>query len=223
MKKVFRNQGKMKKKQIRKKAIKAKVLDDDFIERLISEDRSYWNAILKNALFGVYVIDEGKFLYVNRAMAKIFGYEPRELVSKLGPLDLTDPEDHLLVKKHTKRRLKGEEKKSRYIFRGICKNGRIIFCEVLGGIFKYKGRNLVVGTIQDITDRKRTEKELRHRYEFENLITTISTRFIHIETDKIDREITRVLKKIGEFAGIDRSYVFLFHDDRKIILKVIEV
>lgn len=48
---------------------------------------------------------------------------------------------------------------------------------------------------------------------FEKLITTISSNFINLTIDRIDDCINNALAMIGEFAGVDRSYIFLFYDN----------
>jgi len=61
--------------------------------------------------------------------------------------------------------------------------------------------------------RRTTEAELRHRLEFEAIVTAISTEFINLAATQIDDGINRALKTIGEFIEADRSYVFQFRDD----------
>ncbi len=58
-------------------------------------------------------------------------------------------------------------------------------------------------------DRAHSEETLRYRLAFEELITTTSTRFVGIASDYIDPELDRSLRTIGEFADVDRSYIFL--------------
>ena len=65
------------------------------------------------------------------------------------------------------------------------------------------------GTIHDITELKHAEELLRRRYEFERVVSEISTRMISLPTDQIDREIERVLEEICRFAHTDASHVFL--------------
>ena len=72
---------------------------------------------------------------------------------------------------------------------------------------------LLVRTIRYAIERKRAEEALRYRLEFEELIATISTHFINISLDQMDRGINRALKAIGEFAGVDRSYLVRFDGD----------
>ena len=66
---------------------------------------------------------------------------------------------------------------------------------------------------QEIIERERIEEELRFRVDFEKLITNISADFINLAANQIDNGINKALQTIGEFAGVDRSYVFLLTED----------
>lgn len=58
--------------------------------------------------------------------------------------------------------------------------------------------------------------ELSHKHQvaFGNLITRISTNFINLSPQEIDAGIDRALRDVGRFMEVDRSYVFLFSDDK---------
>jgi PAS domain S-box-containing protein len=71
----------------------------------------------------------------------------------------------------------------------------------------------VLGTYEDITERKLTEQALRDRLGFEALISAISTRFIDLRPEEIDAGVQEALQQIGQFTAVDRSYVFLLRDD----------
>jgi len=74
----------------------------------------------------------------------------------------------------------------------------------------------VVGTLssgEDITERRRTEEALQHRVELEQVVASISTQFIKRPLGEMDQVIDDALRRIGEFGGVDRSYVFLFCED----------
>src|SRR5262249_47930109 len=70
----------------------------------------------------------------------------------------------------------------------------------------------IVTTCEDISERRVTEEAIQFRFRFEKLITSISSRFINLVAGEIDNEINRALRLIGEFDGVDRSYVFQFYD-----------
>lgn len=65
---------------------------------------------------------------------------------------------------------------------------------------------------QDLA-RDEVVQALRDRVEFEKLVATLSAQFINLAPDGLDSGIDRALESIGTFAGVDRSYVFLFSPD----------
>ncbi|HEO65519.1 MAG TPA: PAS domain S-box protein, partial [Spirochaetes bacterium] len=66
----------------------------------------------------------------------------------------------------------------------------------------------------DITERKKAERHLLHRLELEDIITSISTRFIKLSVDEIDDAIYQALKDISLFAKVDQCAIYLFNDDQ---------
>ena len=108
---------------------------------------------LESSLAGVYLIQDNLFRYVNRAFAEIFGWEVREIVDKLGPLELTAPEDRDLVLENVRKRVEGETSELRYSFRGLRKDGKRLHIEVLGSSVKYRNRPAIIGTLIDNTEK----------------------------------------------------------------------
>ncbi|OGW79766.1 MAG: hypothetical protein A3G33_01830 [Omnitrophica bacterium RIFCSPLOWO2_12_FULL_44_17] len=72
-----------------------------------------------------------------------------------------------------------------------------------------------IGSCIDITELKQSEKELKYRLEFEKLIASISTHFINLKSDEIEKGLNLALQIIGEFTGVDRSYIFQFSENRE--------
>lgn len=69
------------------------------------------------------------------------------------------------------------------------------------------------GAAQDITERKHAEDMLHYQRAFEQLVATISKDFLNRAPEEIDQGVLRALHMVGEFSRVDRSYVFLFHED----------
>ena len=116
--------------------------------------------LTESSLGGVYLIQDNLFRYVNQAFALMFGYEVEEIVDKIGPLDLTAPEDRELVMENIRKRIDGEEKSIRYSFQGVRKDGNRIYIEVHGSTVRYHRKRAIIGTIIDITERKQAEAEI---------------------------------------------------------------
>ncbi len=67
---------------------------------------------------------------------------------------------------------------------------------------------------EEIFIRRKAEKALKHRLEIEKFISNISTNFINLLPDEIGSEINNAIKAIGEFSEADRSYIFMFNEDK---------
>ncbi|MEW6061422.1 MAG: PAS domain S-box protein, partial [Bacteroidota bacterium] len=137
-----------------------------------SEER--FRLLAESSITGIYLIQNQKFVYINQALAGIFGYTVDEIVGTLGPLDLTHPDDRPRVIENIRKRMSGEVEDIRYDFRGLKKDGTIIYVEVFGKRIQYKGAVGIIGTLIDITERKQAEfalkeNEARYRTIVENL------------------------------------------------------
>ena len=53
--------------------------------------------------------------------------------------------------------------------------------------------------------------------EMDHIVAGIATRFIKLNAASIDSEIDETLRLIGEFAGVDRSYLFRISEDRRLM------
>ncbi|MCX8160746.1 MAG: PAS domain S-box protein [Candidatus Saccharicenans sp.] len=127
------------------------------------ETEQMFQVLSDSSMAGVYLVQDGVFKYVNRALAEMFGYTPDELIGKLGNLDLTHPEDRPMVQENNRRRLSGEVTSLRFEFRGLRKDGSFFYCEAHGSSIEYRGRKAIIGTLIDITDRVELIQELLAR------------------------------------------------------------
>ncbi len=60
--------------------------------------------------------------------------------------------------------------------------------------------------------RRRAEVQLRERLAFEELLSALSARFVHLPPEGVDAQITQELKLLGEYLGVDRIRVFELSD-----------
>lgn len=75
---------------------------------------------------------------------------------------------------------------------------------------------------REVEERRRTDQALSHRLSMEELVTTLSTRFIHVGSGELEAEIRYALRAMGEFAGVDRCYLHLFSLDLRRIEQAYE-
>jgi PAS domain S-box-containing protein len=104
---------------------------------------------------------KGNFKYVNERYAELFGYSEEEMM-KLSIRDIVFHSDVARVMRYHRNRVQGKKSPSRYEFKGIKKDGSLIFLEI--DAQPMMKRNRIIGTrcyIWDITDRVLAEKALR--------------------------------------------------------------
>ncbi len=135
------------------------------MEDALRESENKFRSLVENSIVGVYLIQDGVFKYVNSRVGDIHGYKIEEMVEKMGPKQTTLPEDLSIVEGNIGKRIKGEEESIHYEFRIVTKNQEIRNVEVFGSRIMYQGRPAVIGTMLDITDRKKAEEALRQSEE----------------------------------------------------------
>jgi len=136
------------------------ITDRKRMENVLRESEERFRTLTEKSLVGVYIIQDDLFRYVNLAFAGIHGYEPEEIIDKLGPLDFLTPEDKDRVVDSIRRRTVGEIEFSHHEFHIRRKDGLIRIVEAFGSRALHQGRPAVLGTIIDITERKRSEEKL---------------------------------------------------------------
>ena len=111
---------------------------------------------LADAAFeGILISDAGEILEANRALIDMFGYSTAEIVGR-SALEFVAPEHRDLVRGQI---AFGSEEP--YEIVGVRKDGTRLDLEVRGRAYSYRGRDVRVTAVRDITERKRAEDRLR--------------------------------------------------------------
>jgi len=124
-----------------------------------AETCEHYRLLVENSLDGIYLIQDGCFIYANPEFLRIFGYTAEQLAGR-PVLDLVAEEDHDLVREGVRRREAGEEQRRRYEFRGRRADGSIIDLEVISTHVTRRGGGAIQGSLRDITERKRLQAQL---------------------------------------------------------------
>ena len=70
-----------------------------------------------------------------------------------------------------------------------------------------------IESLRDITESKRMEAQIQHRMESEQIVRSISTRFIGLDPADLEDALDETLRVLGSFLDLDRSYIFRFSAD----------
>jgi PAS domain S-box-containing protein len=154
-------------------------------------------------------------LYVSPQIETLLGYTAQEWI--LDPdlfLRSVCDEDRDRVLSQAEQALAAPNPILSLEYRLTARNGEVLWFHDEASVVKDEsGKRLFIqGVLIDITDRKKAEQTLEYRIEIERQISSMSARFIQIDESEIDRAINEALAAMGRFAGVDRSYVFLFNE-----------
>jgi PAS domain S-box-containing protein len=138
-------------------------------EEALRESEDKFRILVEKALVGVYLIQDGLFKYVNPKGADILGYTVDELVMQ-PTTGFVAPEDWPMVREYFRMRLSGEVDSLHYELKMVKKGGEVILVEAYGSQIIYNGQPAILGTLLDISDRKRAEEEQLHREKLQSIL-----------------------------------------------------
>ena len=200
------------------KTSKARVLHQARdLDTALQESEIRFRILCEASPVGIYIVQDGRIRYANPTLAQMLACEPSEW-KDASPLAFTHPDDHALVQDNMRRRLNGDTATVRYEARCLRKDGKVIHVEVLGSRIDYGGRPALVGTLLDITDRKRAEAAIQERLRFERLLSDLSGAFVNVPPAQLDEMIDGSLKVLVEFLGNDRSTLVKLTRDKHRVL-----
>ena len=128
-------------------------------EVMVKASEAKYRALVNNIQDGVFIIQDRKLVFVNEALARMMGYSVEEMTG-LEFLPLIAPEYRQLTDDNYRRRQAGESVENEYEFEILHKDGSIrIMVNMNIGIFIFRGKTASLGTIKDITEKKRTEQD----------------------------------------------------------------
>ena len=135
-------------------------------EDLIRDADGLFVGLLRNAMIGVYIIQDNLFRYANPRFAEIFGYTQAEICGVLGPRELIAPSEEDKVLGAISQRLDGLAETAHYVFTGLRKDGGRIDLEVFGNRTEFEGRPAIIGMLVDITARCAAERTANEQLNF---------------------------------------------------------
>ncbi|HJX31880.1 MAG TPA: PAS domain S-box protein, partial [Thermodesulfobacteriota bacterium] len=148
----------------------------DITERKQAEE--LFRSLAANSPVGVYIVQKGKFVYINQQFQRDIGYREDELLG-MEAQSLVIPEDRETVRNNAIQMLK-EKRIVPYEFRAIDKNGKIKWALESIASIQHQGNQAIIGSYQDITERKRAEEESK---KYQTLFETSNDAIMMLDRD----------------------------------------
>lgn len=203
----------------------------DVTERKLAEEKlreaeSLFRSAFEDVAIGMALTDveSGRYLQVNRACCEMFGYSEEELLA-MSSQDLTHPEDQGATVDYVRRAKAGEidsyQREKRYIGAG----GRTVWALTSVSLVRdAQGHpHRFVAQMQDITERKRAEEELKESHDLLQSVMEGTTDAVFVKDLQgrylmINRAGAEALgKSVEEIVGKDDTELFDTEDGRQVM------
>ncbi len=167
-------------------------------EEKLQESEKKYRTLIENIHDGVFIIQDGRIQFGNDALAGMIGYTMEEVIGK-DFMELVAPEDLAMVADRYQRRQAGEVIPKDYNFSALHKDGKTrVAVNMKVEIINYRGRVASMGTLMDITERKRAEEAIkRYTGELEE-----SNRVKELFIDIMHHDILNPLNVAGGYVQI---------------------
>lgn len=186
------------------------ILSLDITKRKQTEEQL--KTIAESSPIGVYVIQDGKFRFVNRKFLRDTGYSENELLG-LDGLYLILPEDRGPVRENIIRMLKGGSSRP-FQYRVKVKNGKPRW--ILGTVtsINYGGRLATLGNYLDITEQKNAQDELiSYRQHLEELV--------RVRTAQLSETATHLEQEIAKHITT-RAHIEALYENERLLHKELQ-
>lgn len=149
-------------------ALRKRVAEFEQAESRHGQEEELVRIFRTNSPIGLFVVQDGKFQFVNENFRAITGANPDELIGTESR-DLVLPEDRDMVRDNAVKMLKGEGT-APYRYRIVLPNGEIRW--MLEGVasVQYQGQRAVLGHSMDVTELERAHEKLEDTYEQERTL-----------------------------------------------------
>jgi diguanylate cyclase (GGDEF)-like protein/PAS domain S-box-containing protein len=126
------------------------ISDRRMAEQALRESEALYRALVDNCRDGVFLIQRGRLLFANEALAALLGYSPAELIGT-EYMTLVHPDDRPAQMQRRAQREHGSLDVQRYVIRLLHRDGRALSVEVHADALQYHGDVASTGVLRDIT------------------------------------------------------------------------
>ncbi|MGB3681197.1 MAG: PAS domain S-box protein [Rubrobacteraceae bacterium] len=173
----------------------------------IQQSEARFRAIFEDTAAGIGVVDlHGKLLQTNPALQKMLGYSAREL-DGIHIADITHPDDAATDLSQFGDLVVGELGSYELEKRYVRKNGSLLWSRLNASLVRDHDDHprFVIGMVEDITERKQAEQELRRRARQQALVAQLGQRALDRAdvADLMNEAVGVISENLGtEYAGV---------------------
>ena len=195
----------------------------DITERKRVEE--LFKSLTSSSPIGIYVVQDGKFQFVNAQFQKYAGYREDELLG-MDSLSFVFPDERNRVRENAVKMLKGE-RSIPYEYQFVNKEGEVRWIMETVVPIQYLGRRAALGNFMDITERKQAGEALRKSEEnyrtlfesmFEGIIVVDAGTLKTIFGNRRAAKIFGFDPMLHDGVGLD-ILDFVHPDDKEVVIR----
>ena len=164
-------------------------------------DREFaYDLVLENAIVGVSYMRERRFVWANTRMCEIFGYKPGELIGLSVQILYSSQEDY----EEVGRMYATFARNNRYTHERalVRKDGQGIWCLIAGRMIEPTDpQSASVWVVQDISDKKRAEDELRRAKQ--RLEQRVAQRTVNLRRTNVALRLEVERRRLAQLASVE--------------------
>ncbi len=176
----------------------------------LAESEQRFRGLVEQSLTGIYIIQNGKYVYANPRFANILGFSSDDELIGKAPVDFIDTEDRNTVIKKIDAVEKGDTTHLSYEVRAKRQDGKQISIGVHGALASHLGQPAIIGLVQDVTEKKQAEAQLSTYVSKlqASLMQTVEVATLLSEmrdpyTAGHERRVAEIAAAIGKEMGLD--------------------
>ncbi len=130
-------------------------------EQALRQSEERYRTLVDQSQDGVFVAQDGCYLYVNQAFASMLGYRHREMIG-MDYMRIVAPEDREEQLERRKRRIAGSREPHAFEIHYLKSDGSTrVLASVRNAAIDFNGRVASLGTVRDITEERRRQEALK--------------------------------------------------------------
>ncbi|MEG3639222.1 PAS domain S-box protein [Magnetococcus sp. PR-3] len=91
--------------------------------------------------------------------------------------------------------------------------GDAIPMDITAKVIEVQGEPRIQAILRDVSSRYEAQQAIGHRLKLEQLVASLSSRFVQCSLDEMDQVIVSALQSLAEFSDAERGCLFLFSKD----------
>jgi PAS domain S-box-containing protein len=195
---------------------------EDITDQKTAEE--VYMTMAESSQVGVYVVQDGKFKYMNKVGAAYAGYRVDDLIG-MSSLLLVHPDDRELVSRRAKTMLRGKSK-TPHEFRIHTKDGQLRWIMETVTPIRFREENAILGNSMDITAQKEAQSKLTELEALEaSILESIPSAVIGLRDRRIFFANDGVEKVFGwkakELIGQSTRVLYRSEDEFEVIAQLL--